>query len=343
MDFKELQEKIKAPHEAAAAAAQERLDFIAKPVASLGELEALLVRIARISGNVDVSRRKVFVLAADNGVTAQGVAATPPEITAVMAGFMAQRRSSVCIMAAQANCDVTLVDMGMFCHLDVPGILNRPVADGTADMSLGPAMTREQAIAAIGTGIDLVREAKQAGYQLIATGEMGIGNTSTSSAIAAVLLGREVAQMTGRGVGLDDAGLDNKVAVIQRAISVNAPDPHDPLDVLAKLGGFDIAGMCGIFLGGALEGIPVIIDGFISSVAALLACRLCPAAAYVQLPSHLSAEPAALYVMEELGLTPVIRAGMHLGEGTGAVALIPLLDLAVAVYHNMITYADIGM
>lgn len=343
MDLEELQERMPQPNETAAAATQARLDDIAKPIASLGELESLLVRLARISGGVDIAKRKVFVLAADNGVTAQGVAATPADITAVMASFMAQRRSSVCIMAAQVNCDVTLVDMGMFRHLDVPGIINMAVADGTADMSIGPAMTQEQAVQAITIGINLVREAKDEGYRLIATGEMGIGNTSTSSAIAAVLLDRSVAQMTGRGVGLSDEGLDNKIAVIERAIKVNAPDPENALDVLAKLGGFDIAGMCGIFLGGALYGVPVIIDGFISSVAALVATRLVPAAAYALLPSHLSAEPAAGQVIEALGLNPIIHAGMHLGEGTGAVALIPLLDQAVAVYEKMITYSDIGM
>jgi nicotinate-nucleotide--dimethylbenzimidazole phosphoribosyltransferase len=343
MDFKELNARIPGPDTAAAAAAQARLNDIAKPVGSLGELEALLVRIASISGAVDISKRQVIVLAADNGVTAQGVSSTPSDITAVMTSFMAQGRSSVCIMAAQSDCDVKLVDIGMLRHLDMPAVIDLHIADGTADISLGPAMSPEQAAQAIQTGIDLVAQAKQQGYKLIATGEMGIGNTTTSSAIAAVLLGRSAAEMVGRGVGLDDDGLANKLSAVERAIQVNGPDPQDAFDVLQKLGGFDIAGMCGIFLGGALYGIPVIIDGLISSAAALVAVRLCPSAAYALLPSHLSAEPAASSLMAALGLSPVLHAGMRLGEGTGSVALIPLLDQGVAVYDQMMTFSDIGM
>ncbi|MDR1421680.1 MAG: nicotinate-nucleotide--dimethylbenzimidazole phosphoribosyltransferase, partial [Coriobacteriales bacterium] len=345
IDFTELNARIPAPDDEAAARTQVRLNNIAKPVASLGELESLLVRISRIARTDDIAlaKRQLIVLAADNGVTAQGVAATPADITAVMASFMAERRSSVCIMADTVACDVALVDIGMFRHLDVPGIVDLHVADGTADMSQGPAMSREQALQAIEVGIDLAHQAAEQGYRLIATGEMGIGNTSTSSAVAAVLLGRTASDMTGRGVGLTDEGLAHKVAVISQAIEVNHPDPADAFDVLRMLGGFDIAAMCGVFLGGALYGVPVIIDGFISSVAALCAVRLCPAASYALLPSHLSAEPAACAVLAELGLEPIIHAGMHLGEGTGAVALIGLLDQAVAVYDKMITYADIGM
>jgi nicotinate-nucleotide--dimethylbenzimidazole phosphoribosyltransferase len=343
MDFKGLNERILQQNEEALAAAQQRLNDIAKPVGSLGELESMLVRIAGISGDVDISRRLVFVLAADNGVTAQNVAATPPEITVTMAGFMAERRSSVCIMAARAGVDVTLVDMGMFRRLNIPGILDRHIADGTSDISTGPAMTVEQAEQAIETGIALVRDAVEQGYRLIATGEMGIGNTATSSAVASALLGRPVAEMTGRGVGLTDEGLAHKIAVIEQALAKNAPVAQDAFDVLCKLGGFDIAGLCGIFLGGALYGVPVVIDGFISGVAALVAARLCPRAVHAMLPSHVSAEPGAIWVLEALGLTPIIHANMRLGEGTGAVALIPLLDQIIAVYHDLMTFADIGM
>ena len=344
MDFLSLNERIPSPNAEAAAAAQARLNNIAKPIGSLGELETLLIRIAHISGSVDIDKRKVFVLAADNGVTAQGVAGTPPEITSVMAGFMAQGRSAVCIMAARAGVDVAIVDMGMFRDLEeAPGILNRHIADGTADMSIGPAMTPEQAKQAIQTGIDLVCVAAEQDYRLIATGEMGIGNTTTSSALTAVLLGRPVAEVTGRGAGLSDESLAHKISVIEKAIEVNAPVANDAFDALCKLGGFDIAGMCGLILGGALYGIPIIIDGFISAVSALVAVRLCPKAAYALIPSHMSAEPGSTLVFEELGLNPIIRADMRLGEGTGAVALIPLLDAAAAVYHGLMTFDDIGM
>jgi nicotinate-nucleotide--dimethylbenzimidazole phosphoribosyltransferase len=342
-DFASLNNQIPGPDEEALAAARQRLNEIAKPVGSLGELESLLIRIAGISGGVDIGTRRVFVLAADNGVTAQNVAATPPEITVTMASFMAERRSSVCIMAAQADVDVTLVDMGMFQRLDRPGILDRHIADGTADISKGAAMTAEQGAEAIQVGIELVRDAAERGCRLIATGEMGIGNTTTSSAVAAALLGQPVAAMTGRGVGLTDEGLAHKVAVIEQAIKANAPRADDAFGVLCGLGGFDLAGMCGVFLGGALYRVPVIIDGFISSVAALVAVRLCPRAAYALLPSHISAEPGAVRVLEALELKPIIHANMRLGEGTGAVALIPLLDQVIAVYHDLMTFADIGM
>jgi nicotinate-nucleotide--dimethylbenzimidazole phosphoribosyltransferase len=283
------------------------------------------------------------MLAADNGVTAQGIAATPAEITVTMASFMAEHRSSACIMAAYSATDVALVDMGMFRSLDVPGIVDRHIAWGTGDISRGPAMTAEQGARALRAGIDLVRDASEKGYRLIATGEMGIGNTTSSSAVAAVLLRKTVPEVTGRGAGLSDEALEHKIRIIEQAIELNAPDPQDAFDVLCKLGGFDIAGLCGLFLGGALYGIPVIIDGFISAIAALIAVRLCPASSYALLPSHISVEPAAILVLDELGLTPIIHAGMRLGEGTGAVALIPLLDQAAAVYHNLMTFADIGM
>jgi len=353
MDFDALNASIPGPKEQAAQAAQARLDDIAKPVGSLGELEALLVRIASIGGDVDFAKRMVFVLASDNGVIlTEGVATTPPEITVAMASFMAERRSSVCIMAAQCNTDVELVDMGMFNKLDVPGILDRHVADGTADLVVGPAMTPAQAEQAIQTGIDLVRDAKEKGYRLLATGEMGIGNTTTSAALTTALLGLPPEQTTGRGVGLTDDELVHKTEKVKEAIALHVPQAllvgdressAYAFDVLCRLGGFDIAGMCGIFLGGALYGVPILVDGFISAISALVAVRLCPAAAYALVPSHVSAEPGAVLVLKALGLNPIIHAGMHLGEGTGAVALIPILDQVAAVYRDLMTFADIGM
>lgn len=204
-------------------------------------------------------------------------------------------------------------------------------------------MTRAQAVQAIAAGLALVRAQKCAGVQLLATGEMGIGNTTTSSAVASVLLGRPVAEMTGRGAGLSDAGLRRKIEVIERGIAVNHPDAADPLGVLAALGGFDIAGLCGVFLGGALEQIPIVMDGFISSVAALCAVRLCPGADKAVFASHVSAEPAARLVLEELRKKPLITADLHLGEGTGAVASLPLWDMALAVYHGCYSFAEGGI
>ena len=204
-------------------------------------------------------------------------------------------------------------------------------------------MTHAEAIDAIAAGIALVRAQKAQGVQLLATGEMGIGNTTTSSAVAAVLLGQPIETMTGRGAGLSDEGLARKMDAIRRGIAVNTPDAADPLDVLAKLGGFDLAGLCGVFLGGALEGIPVLMDGFISGVAALCAVRLCPAAAKAVFASHCSSEPAARRVLEALGKAPLLTAGLHLGEGTGAVASIPLWDMALAVYDHCYSFAEGGI
>ena len=204
-------------------------------------------------------------------------------------------------------------------------------------------MSRAEAVEAIGRGIRLVQEQKKAGVGLLATGEMGIGNTTTSSAVAAVLLGQPVERMTGRGAGLSDAGLARKVDAIHRGIVRNQPDPADPLDVMAKLGGFDIAGLCGIFLGGALEGVPVLADGFISGVAALCAVRLCPAAEKAVFASHCSTEPAAKLVLDALNKKALITASLHLGEGTGAVAAIPLWDMALAVYDGCYSFAEGGI
>ena len=204
-------------------------------------------------------------------------------------------------------------------------------------------MSREQAVEAIGRGIRLVQEQKKAGVGLLATGEMGIGNTTTSSAVAAVLLGQPVEVMTGRGAGLSDEGLARKLDAIHRGIAKNQPDSADVLDVLAKLGGFDIAGLCGVFLGGALEGVPVLADGFISCVAALCAVRLCPAAAKAVFASHCSTEPAAKLVLDALNKKALITAGLHLGEGTGAVAAIPLWDMALAVYDGCYSFEEGGI
>ena len=225
----------------------------------------------------------------------------------------------------------------------VPGVQNCRIAAGTADFTTGPAMTRQQAVDAIAAGMGLVRAQKAAGVQLLATGEMGIGNTTTSSAVAAVLLGQPVERMTGRGAGLSDAGLARKLDAIRRGIARNQPDAADPLDVLSKLGGFDIAGLCGVFLGGALEGLPVLMDGFISGVAALCAVRLCPAAEKAVFASHCSTEPAARLVLEALGKAPLLTAGLHLGEGTGAVASIPLWDMALAVYRDCYSFTEGGI
>ena len=325
--------------------AKARWDSIAKPLGSLGALEEAVIRIAGMTGSadVDISKRAVVVMCADNGVVAQGVTQSPSSVTAAVAGNLAAGRSSVCMMAKVARCRVVPVDMGILDFSGLPGLLDRRMGNGTQDISVGPAMTRVQAVQAIAAGLALVRAQKRAGVQLLATGEMGIGNTTTSSAVASVLLGRPVAEMTGRGAGLSDAGLQRKIEVIERGIAVNRPDAADPLGVLAALGGVDIAGLCGVFLGGAFEKIPIVMDGFISSVAALCAVRLCPGADKAVFASHVSAEPAARLVLEALHKKPLITADLHLGEGTGAVASLPLWDMALAVYHGCYSFAEGGI
>ncbi len=343
LNFDALNQTIALPDEHAAQQAQTHWDTIAKPLKGLGHFEEMVVRIAALTGKpmVRVDKRAVVVLCADNGVVAEGVTQTDASVTATMAGQIRDHKSSVCLMSASANADVFAVDMGMLTRVD--GVDGCHIADGTGNIAVGPAMTREQACSAIAYGMELVKGYAEQGYQLLATGEMGIGNTTTSSAVAAALLNLPVETVTGRGAGLSDAGLQRKRDAIHRAMAVNQPDPTDALDVLAKLGGFDIAGMVGIFLGGALYRVPVLIDGLISSISALIAARLCPNSRCAMLASHTSAEPAAAAILNELGLTAVLHAGMKLGEGTGAVCMMPLLDMALSVYHNSAAFTDTGI
>lgn len=341
MELQALLSQIAPASQEAQDACIARFDAVAKPVGSLGKLETLLARIAGITGTpvIDLGKKCVLVFCADNGVLAQGVAQSTHDVTTAIGRSLAAGTASVCVMARSAGADTFPIDMGMIDT--VPGLMDRKVAPGTRDLSQGPAMTRAEAEQAILAGIELVREKQEAGYRLIATGEAGIGNTTTSSAIASVLLGLPVERVTGRGSGLTDEGLRRKQAAIAAGLQVNRPDPNDPLDVLAKVGGFDIAGMTGAFLGGALYHVPVVMDGFISSVAALCAARLCPAVRDYVIPSHVSAEPAGQMVAQALGVDPMLHGDLRLGEGTGAVALFPLLDMAAAVYHDAATFGDI--
>ena len=341
MELQELIRQIQPVDLQAQAACLRHWDMIAKPLNSLGKLETMLARAAAVTGSADPNLQKkcVLVFCADNGVLAQGVAQSTYDVTTAIARSLAAGTTSVSAMSKAVGADVFPVDMGMIDT--VPGLLDRKLAHGTGDISQGPAMTRAQAEQAVRTGIELVQEKKEQGYGLIATGEAGIGNTTSSSAVAAVLLGLPVEQVTGRGSGLSNECLIRKQNAIRSAIAVNRPDPADPLDVLAKVGGFDIAAMTGAFLGGALYRVPVVIDGLISSVAALCAARLCPYLRDFLLPSHVTAEPAGKLIMAELGLDPIIHGDLRLGEGTGAVALFPMLDLAAAVYHNAASFDGI--
>ena len=343
MSLSDQIKRILPPDEAAMREARDRWNGIAKPIGSLGLLEDAVTQIAGLTGSARVylGKRAVLVMCADNGVVAEGVTQTGQEVTALVAGNMVKHDSSVCRMAQVARAEVFPIDMGMIAP--APGVRDEHILRGTGNIALGPAMTREEAARAVEKGIELVGELKAKGYNIIATGEMGIGNTTTASAMLAAFLGLEPALVTGRGAGLSDEGLRRKVNAIERALKVNRPDPADGLDVLGKVGGLDIAGMCGTFLGGAIHRIPILVDGFISAVAALCALRIAPDSRQAMLAAHVSAEPAARMVLEALDLKPLISAGLRLGEGTGAVAALPLLDMALAVYDGMVTFDNIGM
>lgn len=319
---------------------QQRWDSIAKPLSGLGWLEDALMTVAGIQGTAQVtlSPRAVLVLCADNGIVAQQVTQAPQEVTSVVTENMSLGRTSVCAMAKVAQAEVIPVNIG--CGRPVHGerILQRVVARGTADFSQEPAMTLAQVEEGIQVGIDLVRDCKKQGYKILATGEMGIGNTTTASAVTSVLLGKDPSQVTGRGAGLSTEGLLRKQQVIRDGIALHQPNPKDVVEVLSKVGGLDIAGLCGVFLGGGLYNIPIIIDGFISSVGAYCATQLCSQVRDYMLPSHCSGEPAGQLVLEAMGLRPLVYGGFSLGEGTGAVTLFPLLDMALSVYEGMCSF-----
>lgn len=323
--------------------AKQRWKTVGKPLFSLGKLEDAVIRIAGIKGKpvYSLGRKGLVIMCADNGVVAEGVTQTGQEVTAIVAENFTKKETSVCLMAEVAGVDLFPVDIGMVA--DVPAV-TRPeykVAYGTKNMLKGPAMTREQAAQAVLNGIRIVRELAEKEYDILATGEMGIGNTTTSSAVVSVLLEKDVEAVTGRGAGLSAEGLRRKVQVIREAIRLNEPDRKDALDVLAKVGGLDIAGLAGVFLGGALCHIPVMIDGFISSAAALCAVRMAPECRDYMLASHRSGETAGGMVLDALGLSEFIDCNMSLGEGSGAVAAMPLLDMGLSVYLKMSTFEEI--
>lgn len=317
-----------------------RWDSIAKPLRSLGKLEDGIVQIAGICGThqVCLDKKGVVICCADNGIVEEGVTQTGQEVTAIVAENFLDGKTSVAIMAKSAGAELFPMDTGMVKDTRVE---RYKTAYGTKNFTKEPAMTREAAVAAVEAGIGKVKELKAQGYRILATGEMGIGNTTTSSAIASVFLDAAPETVTGKGAGLTSAGLEKKIQVIKDGIALHRPDPSDPIDVLAKVGGFDIAGLTGVFLGCAAERIPVVIDGFISGVAALTAVRLCPGVQEYLIASHVSNEPAGQMILDALGVSAFLTCNMCLGEGTGAVALFPILDMALAVYDEMSTFDQI--
>lgn len=333
--------KIQSPDMAASISARRRWDQIAKPLHSLGLLEDAVSQIAGIQSTpkVHLKKKALVVFCADNGVVAEGVTQTGQEVTAAVAGNFLKGQTCTSVFCHDTGTDVFPVDIGM--GTDVPGIRNCKAAYGTNNIANEPAMTRKQAVETLETGVRLAEEIKNNGYDIASAGEMGIGNTTTSSAVSALLTGRTVEEMTGYGAGLSSDGLRHKVEVIRRAIRLHQPDSTDPIDVVSKVGGYDLAGMAGFYLGAAAFRLPVVLDGVISQAAALLAVRLCPMVREYLLAAHASKEPAGKYLLEDLQLSPAIDCGLCLGEGSGAVLFYHLLDSAVHVYEQMSSFDEI--
>ena len=336
---------IRPADEAAMEAARRRQAQLAKPPGSLGQLEEISIRLAGVTGQVcpAMGKCRVAVFAADNGVVAEGVSCTPPAVTLQQAVNMTFRKTGMSAMAAAFGDDVSVVDVGIDGDVPPVGVLDRKVRRGTGDIAREDAMTRQQVLDAMAAGMEQAARARADGVTALGIGEMGIGNTTTACAVASVLLGRDPAALVGRGSGLSNAAFLKKIQVLHKAVARNHPDPADPVGVLASVGGLDLAALCGLCLGGAFIRLPVLLDGFIADAAALCAVRLCPAAGDALLASHVSAEPGAKAILEGLGLSAPLCAGLRLGEGSGAVMALPLLDMALAVYHSGHTFGALGI
>jgi len=327
-------------------AARERQGRLTKPPGSLGRLEALSVQVAGIQGRArpEVSQKVVFVAAGDHGVVAQGVSAYPQAVTAQMVANFAAGGAAINVLARHVGARVVVVDMGVAGETArAARVVRKKVAPGTADITRGHAMSRRQARETVRSGIEVFEEELGRGMELAATGDMGIGNTTPSAAIIATFTGRPAAEVAGRGTGVDDAGLARKVAVLEQALSVNRPDPNDALDVLGKVGGFEIGGLAGVILAAAANRVPVVIDGLISGAAALVAAGLEPRAKEFMIAGHLSTEPGHRAALEHLGLEPVLDLGMRLGEGTGAALAMGIVEAAVRTLNEMATFEEAGV
>ena len=337
---------VKPLHEEAMRQAQARQDNLTKPQGSLGLLEELSVKVAGIKGVAQprIRDKVVVTMAGDHGVAAEGVSLFPQEVTAQMVYNFLRGGAGINVLARHVGARVVVADMGVASDLEPhPELLIKKVAYGTKNMAQGPAMSHEEAIQSIEAGIEIVESELSRGMDIVGTGDMGIGNTTPSSAIVAALTGAPVADVTGRGTGIDDEQLAYKVETIERALAVNRPDPADPLDVLAKVGGLEIGGIAGVVLGAAAHRLPVVIDGFISGAGALIAAGLAPQVKDYLIAAHLSVELGHRLVLERLGLTPLINLNMRLGEGTGAALGISLVEAAVKVLNEMATFADAGV
>lgn len=323
-------------------AAEEYQARLAKPPGSLGQLEEISIQLAGITGRVHnaLNKKQLLVFAADNGVVAEGVSSAPQSVTKQQTINLMRGKTGAAVLAKHFGCGLTVCDVGVNADIYESAVLNRKIAYGTQNICTGPAMTREQTLQAILTGAEIARTVDA---DVIGVGEMGIGNTTTSSAVLAVLLGADVEAVTGRGGGITEESFRKKKAVIGTAIEVNRPDRDDVVGVLSKVGGFDLAAMCGAFLGAAAARRPAVIDGLISAAAALCAVRLCPNVRGYLVPSHASFEIGYRLAMEAMDLRPLFDLGMRLGEGSGCPLAFQVLDAACAVINDMATFDEAGI
>ncbi len=330
----------------AMAAARTRQDTLTKPAGSLGRLEELSIQLAGIQGKARpvIEKKAMITMAADHGVVDEKVGNWPRDVTAQMVENFLRGGAGINVLARQIGARIVFVDMGVASDLKPrPQLIVKKVAYGTKNMCLGPAMTIAQARRALETGIDVVSGEIDKGLDIVGTGDMGIGNTTASSAIFAALSGKRPEEVTGRGTGLSDEQLAHKVDVIRRALAVNTPDPSNPLEVLAKVGGFEIGGLAGVMLGAAARRVPVVIDGFISGAAALVAAALSPRVRDYLIAAHVSAEAGHASMLKYIGLKPVLSLDMRLGEGTGAALGIFIAEAAVRTLNEMATFAEAGV
>ncbi|MBS3885965.1 MAG: nicotinate-nucleotide--dimethylbenzimidazole phosphoribosyltransferase [Dethiobacter sp.] len=342
----EILSKIKPVDQEAGLRCKQHLDNLTKPPGSLGVLEEIAQKLATITGEIKplLPKKTVVLMAGDHGVVAEGVSAYPQEVTPQMVMNFLSGGAAMNVLARHANAELVVVDVGVAVDLPShPCLQIRKIAYGTNNLAKGPAMTRRQTVAALECGINVAEECIANGTGIFGTGEMGIGNTTSSAAITAVYSGGDIAAVCGRGTGLDDGKLQNKVRVIRDAISLNDPESTDALDVLSKLGGYEIAGMAGVMLAAAAHNIPVLVDGFISGAAALIAGKLHPNANQYMLASHLSEEPGHAVTLQILGLSPFLKMNMRLGEGTGSALAMTMVDAAIKICAEMASFADAGV
>jgi len=326
--------------------AQQKLDLLTKPKGSLGRLEEIAKQIVAITRNISPSlnHKCIVTMAADHGVVKEKVSAYPPQVTTQMVYNFLSGGAAINVLSQHIGAKVYVVDMGVDHDFKPhPQLYLKKIAYGTANIAEGPAMSRAEALQAVNIGIEVVEDLVREGCSIIGTGEMGIGNTTPSSAIAAVMCGEDIEQVTGKGTGISEQDIKNKVEVIQRSINVNRPNSSDGLDVLAKIGGFEIGGIAGLILGAAMTRIPVVVDGFISTAAAIIAQSIAPQCQPYMLASHRSAEIGHIIMMQKLGLKPMFDFDMRLGEGTGAAMGISIADASIKILNQMATFGDAGV